>query len=213
LRYQEHMRLAAGLPENISKVTDDFITEIHSSLIAAGRKKRNKVTPGGSTSPLNQYADALCFHYERLHPVWRAAKSIFKEQRSVKDGRQTIIKEFRQLGDGERWTTKPELIGLPLKLVNKLAKGEPYISSAEYLAYEHAAFLCGFEIGKYSVKQIKRIVGGHKKMMGAEYYDSRFKNRSPSPLSGRNAARRLKSGRKKPNQRQQPSGHFEPTLE
>jgi hypothetical protein len=41
--------------------------------------------------------------------------------------------------------------------------GDAYESSPEYLAYRHAAFMCGFGVSEYSVKQIKRVVAAYKK--------------------------------------------------
>jgi hypothetical protein len=60
-------------------------------------------------------------------------------------------------------------------LLDQLEEGDAYTSSAESLAYQHATLCCGFQIGAYSVKQIKRVTADHKKMMGVEYYDATFK--------------------------------------
>jgi len=173
IRYQEHMRLLAGLPQQLSQPTEVLITDIYRLLISSDRKKRNKIAPGGKVSPLKQYAHALCFHYERLHPIWRNVKSIYKKTSNRKIARKTILERFSDLGKGERWAINAERIGLPIKLLKKAESIDPYESSAEYLAYQHAAVRCGF--GKYTVKQIKRVVADHKKMMGVEYYNSTFK--------------------------------------
>lgn len=173
IRYQEHMRLAAGLPQELSQSTENLITDIYGILISSVRKKRNKITPGGKASPLKQYAHALCFHYERLHPIWRTVKSIYKKTSDPKIARKTVLERFSDLGKGERWAINVERIGLPIKLLKRAESIDPYESSAEYLAYQHAAIRCGFE--KYTVKQIKRVVAEHKKMMGVEYYNSTFK--------------------------------------
>ena len=173
IHYQEHMRLAAGLPQQLSQPTEALITDIYRLLISSDRKKRNKITPGGKASPLKQYAHALCFHYERLHPIWRTVKSIYKKTSDPKIARKTVLKRFSDLGKGERWAINAERIGLPIELLKKAESIDPYESSAEYLAYQHAAIRCGF--GKYTVKQIKRVVADHKKMMGVEYYNSTFK--------------------------------------
>jgi hypothetical protein len=178
VHYQEHMRLAAGLSQRISQTTEIFITDIYSVLISADRKKRNRVSPGGKTSPIKQYSHALCFHYERLHDVWRTVKSIYKKSDNRRLARKTVLERFSDLGRGERWSITPERIGLPAKLLDQLEAGDPYEGSAEYLAYKHAALLCGFQIGRYTVKQLKRIVAEHKKMMGVEYYNSTFKTKN-----------------------------------
>ena len=83
------------------------------------------------------------------------------------------MNKFSDLGKGERWAISPERIGLPPELLDKAESTDPYESSAEYLAYKHAALLCGFS--NHTVKQIKRVVADHKKMMGVEYYNSTFK--------------------------------------
>jgi len=173
IRYQEHMRLAAGLRQELSKSTENLITDIYGILISSVRKKRNKITPGGKISPLKQYAHALCFHYERLHPIWRIVKSIYKRTGDLKIARKIAVNKFSDLGKGERWAISPERIGLPAELLDKAESTDPYESSAEYLAYKHAALLCGFS--NHTVKQIKRVVADHKKMMGVEYYNSAFK--------------------------------------
>ena len=90
-----------------------------------------------------------------------------------KIARKAILKRFSDLGKGEPWAINAERIGLPIKLLKRAESIDPYESSAEYLAYQHAAIRCGFE--KYTVKQIKRVVAEHKKMMGVEYYNSTFK--------------------------------------
>lgn len=173
IRYQEHMRLAAGLPQQLSQSTESFITEIYNQLISAARKKRNNIKPGGKASPLKQYAHALCFHYERLHPVWRTVKSLYKKTSNPKLAQKMAREKFLDLGKGERWAISDDRIGLPSKLLEKAASLDPYESSAEYLAYKHAAIRCGFP--DYTVKQIKRVIADHKKMMGVEYYNSTFK--------------------------------------
>jgi len=178
VHYQEHMRLAAGLSQRMSQATEVFITDIYSVLVSADRKKRNKVSPGGKTSPLKQYSHALCFHYERLHPVWRTVKSIYKKSDNRRLAQKTVLEKFSDLGKGERWSITPERIGLPPKLLDLVEAGDPYEGSAECLAYKHAALLCGFQIGRYTVKQLKRIVAEHKKMMGVEYYNSTFKTKN-----------------------------------
>jgi hypothetical protein len=178
VHYQEHMRVAAGLSLRISQTTEIFITDIYSVLISADRKKRNNVRPGGKSSPLKQYSHALCFHYERLHPVWRSVKLIYKKSDDRTLARKTVVEKFSDLGKGERWSITDDRIGLPAKLLDQLEAGDPYEGSAEYLAYRHAALLCGFEIGKYTVKQLKRVVAEHKKMMGLEYYNSTFKTKN-----------------------------------
>lgn len=177
IRYQEHIRLAAGLPQQLSKSTETLITEIYEILISAARKKRNKIHAGGKVSSLNQYAHALCFHYERLHPIWRTVKTIFKETSDSKKAGKIVLDRFSALGKGERWAISEDRIGLPPKLLKQAKSLDPYESSAEYLAYKHAAICCGFGKRNYTVKQIKRVVADHKKMMGVEYYNSTFKRK------------------------------------
>jgi hypothetical protein len=173
IRYQEHMRLAAGLSLQLSQSTETLITEIYGLLISAARKKRNNIQPGGKVSPLKQYAHALCFHYERLHPIWRTVKSIYKKTNNPKLAEKIARDKFLDLGKGERWAISDDRIGLPPKLLEKAASLDRYEASPEYLAYKHAAICCGFQ--NYTVKQIKRVIVEHKKMMGVEYYNSTFK--------------------------------------
>lgn len=176
--YQEHMRLAAGLQPQMSNSTERLITDIYLDLISADRKKRNRISPGGKVSPLKQYSHALCFHYERLHPIWRNVKSTYKKVGDRNLARTMILSTFSKLGAGERWSINKDRIGLPPGLLDQAESKDPYESSAEYLAYRHAAFMCGFGIGTYTVKQIKRVVSDHKKMMGAEYYNSTFRTKA-----------------------------------
>lgn len=183
IRYQKHMRLAAGLKEKMSAETDDFIVQLHSRLIDAPRRKRSQVTPGGSTSPLKKYAHALCFHYERLRVVWRHAKKTYRLHGGGLKGRETVKRSFQYFNPFNEGTlgaqhAKPEQFGLPDMLIAKLEPAredaKEFDSSPEHLAYQHAAFLCGFQIDEYSVKQLKRVVSEHKKMLGSEYYDNLF---------------------------------------
>lgn len=46
--------------------------------------------------------------------------------------------------------------------MEQLTSADHYTSSAEYLAYKHAAFMCGFGINDYGVKHIKRVVAEYK---------------------------------------------------
>ena len=100
VHYQEHMRLAAGLPQRISNSTDSFIADINSIPVTAERKKRNKIRPGGKTSPLRQYSHALCFHYERLHPIWRTVKAIHNRYGDSKRARKDVVLKYSELGKG-----------------------------------------------------------------------------------------------------------------
>jgi hypothetical protein len=161
-QYQEYMRSAAGLENKMSTATEDLITQLHSRLIGVARKDRNQITPGGSASPLKEYEVMLYLHYKRLLPIWRDVKRIFK-QHDDKSKHEAIQLKYNNLGVGESWTIKPEYIGLPDELLSQLEKNEEYISSPQYLAYQHAAFLCGFQIGSYSIKQLKRVVSEVKK--------------------------------------------------
>ncbi|MBA2524281.1 MAG: hypothetical protein H0V18_00665 [Pyrinomonadaceae bacterium] len=189
LRYQEDIRTAAGLKTKLSVDTEEFITQVHSHLIDTPRKRRDQVKPGGSDSPLKQYSSALCFHYEWLCPLWTDAKKLFKKNGGCQKGREAVRYKYRHLGRFARWAKKkPNYIGLPDELLNKLSanRGAEY-SRPKYLAYEHAAYLCGFGVGEdrakrnktvYSVKQISRVIGDHREELGVEYYDSLFRNPS-----------------------------------
>lgn len=180
-RFQPHMRSAACLhPEKMGE-TEEFLKELWAQLYEDPRKKWLKCTPGGSKSELTRYAHALCFHYERLHPIWKRAKSIYKKHGGGERGIEAVKREFKNLDEGERWVVSPEFVGLPDGLIRKLEPAredaKEYDSSPEYIAYEHAAFLCRFNIGDYSVRQIKRVINAHKKMLGKEYYNQLFKIR------------------------------------
>lgn len=187
LSYQEHLRAAAGLKTTLSVDTENFIAKVHSRLIDVPRRERNQVRPGGSASPLRQYAGALSFHYERLRPIWKDAKKIFKHNGGGDKGRAAVREKYRDLNRDDRWTKgRADYVGLPEELINKLSSDRGAEESRpQYLAYEHAAHLCGFGIGEnrakrnktvYSVKQISRIIREHKLELGAEYYDSLFRN-------------------------------------
>jgi hypothetical protein len=152
-------------------IVDDFLTHLYSRLIEAPRRKRNQITPGGSDSPLKECATLLWLHYERLHPIWRDTKKVYTQHGGGKSGREAVSRKYCRLGVGESWTIKPEYIGLPDELLRTLEEGEVYISSPECLAYRHAAFLCGFKINEYSVKQIKRVVSEGRKFMSGKTYE------------------------------------------
>jgi len=124
VHYQEHMRLAAGLPQRMSNSTDSFIEDIDSILVTAERKKRNKIRPGGKTSQLRQYSHALCFHYERLHPIWRTVKAIYNRYGDSQQARKEVVLRYSELGKGERWAIKVERVGLPPKLLDQLEEGD-----------------------------------------------------------------------------------------
>jgi hypothetical protein len=78
-RYQEHMRRAAGLKKELSADTEAFLMRLHRRLTADERKKWLNIHAGGSKSRLNDFQDALASHYERLHPIWKQAKKIYKK--------------------------------------------------------------------------------------------------------------------------------------
>lgn len=190
MKYQEHMRLAASLPPEKLAETDKFLKDLWRHLYEGPRKKWMNITPGGSKSELSPYAHALCFHYERLHPIWKEAKKLYKTKGGNEEGVKAVKEKFKELGKGERWTISEHFIGLPDELIRKLepnqlkrkpkptiGDGKEYDSSPEYIAYEHAAYLCQFKIGAHSVRQIKRICTAHKRMMGTEYYNQTFKRR------------------------------------
>lgn len=171
VRYQEHMRRAAGLPSEITADTERFLARLHQRLYVDARKKWMNVRAGGSESPLRRYQGALAAHYERLHPIWKQAKKIYKKHGGGSEGRKALKREYQDWspfieGTLGAMNAKPEHIGLPDELVAKLEEAKEYESSPEYLAYEHAAFLCNFKIGEHSVRQIKAAVRAHKRMLG-----------------------------------------------
>jgi hypothetical protein len=183
-RYQEHMRRAAGLKMELAADTKRFLERLHQRLYADERTKWMNIHAGGSKSPLDKYQGALAAHYERLRPVWKQAKKLYKKHGGGRKGRGAVKREYRDFSPFIEGTlgaqnAKPEHIGLPDKLIAKLEPAredaKEYDSSPEYIAYEHAAFLCGFRIGEYSVKRIKEAVRAHKKMLGVEYYNHLFK--------------------------------------
>jgi hypothetical protein len=159
---KEPMRLAAGLPKNMSKAVDDLIMQVHESLIAEPRKQRNEVKPGGKASKLIEKRGELLYWYQNLHPIWKDAKAIYKKHPSK--GQEVILKKYESIFSGENSkAVYRDRDGLPLQLVDMLTSEQPYESTPEYLAYRHAAFMCGFGVKEYSVKQIKRVVAAYKK--------------------------------------------------
>jgi len=156
---KEPMRVAAGLPKKMSKAVDKLIMQVHESLIAVPRKERNQITPGGKTSKLAAKANELWYWYENLHPIWKDAKAIYKKNQSV----AAIVEKYESIFLGENSKAKyRDRDGLPPALVEQLTSKDHYESSAEYLAYKHAAFMCGFGVNEYGVKQIKRVVAEFK---------------------------------------------------
>lgn len=161
--FKEPMRLAAGLPKKMSKDVDDLIMQVHESLIAEPRKKRNEIIRGGKSSKLIEKRGELLYWYQSLHPIWKDIKAIYKKNPSS-FGREEILKKYESIFSGENSkAVYRERDGLPPELVDKLTSGDAYESTPEYLAYRHAAFMCGFGVNDYSVKQIKRVVAAHKK--------------------------------------------------
>jgi hypothetical protein len=160
---KEPMRAAAGLPKQMSKAIDKLIMQVHESLIAVPRKERNQITVGGKTSKLAAKANELWYWYENLHPMWKDAKTIYKENPS-EDAKAAIVKKYESVFSGENSNASyGHRDGLPPQLVEQLASLDHYESSPEYLAYRHAAFMSGFAVNEYSVKQIKRVVADFKK--------------------------------------------------
>lgn len=179
-KYQEHMRHAAGLKRELTADTEKFLTRLHQRLYADSRKKWMNIHPGGSKSPLTKYQDALARHYERLHPIWKQAKRLYKKHGGGVKGQEAVKHAYEGWSPFIEGTlgaknAKPEHIGLPNRLIAKLGNVKDYESSPEYLAYEHAAFLCNFKIGSHSVRQIKAVVRAHKRMLGTEYYNHTIK--------------------------------------
>jgi hypothetical protein len=192
-RYQEHMRRAAGLKVELAADTKRFLERLHQRLYADERTRWMNIHAGGSKSSLDKYQGALATHYERLRPVWRQAKKIYRKHGGGRKGREAVKREYREFSPFIEGTlgaqyAKPEHRGLPDKLIAKLEPAREdareYDSSPEYIAYEHAAFLCGFKIGEYSVKRIKEAVRAHKKMLGVEYYNHLYKGQ-PMSYPGR----------------------------
>jgi len=191
--YQEHMRHAAGLSMELAADTKEFLTLLHRRLYADARTKWMNIHAGGSKSPLNNYQGALASHYERLHPIWKRAKKIYKKHGGGINGREAVKRQYRDFSPFIEGTLgaqnpDPKHIGLPDELIAKLEPAredaKEYDSSPEYIAHEHAAFLCGFKIGEYTVKRIKETIRAHKKMMGVEYYNHLYKGQ-PMSFSGR----------------------------
>ena len=192
-RYQEHMRRAAGLKKELSADTEAFLMRLHRRLTADERKKWLNIHAGGSKSRLNDFQDALASHYERLHPIWKQAKKIYKKHGGGMNGREAVKREFQNWSPYIEGTLgaqnpNPKHIGLPDELIAKLESyrvdAKEYDSSPEYIAHEHAAFLCNFKIGEYSVRQIKAVIRAHKRMLGTEYYNHLYKGQ-PMSFSGR----------------------------
>lgn len=192
-RYQEHMRHAAGLEMELAADTKRFLERLHRRLYADARTRWMNIHAGGSKSPLDNYQSTLATHYERLRPVWRQAKKLYKKHGGGTKGREAVKREYRDFSPYIEGTLgarnpDPKHIGLPDELIAKLEPAREdareYDSSPEYIAYEHAAFLCGFKIGEYSVKRIKDAVRVYKKMVGVEYYNHLHKGR-PMTVPGR----------------------------
>jgi hypothetical protein len=192
-RYQEHMRHAAGLKMELAADTKEFLERLHKRLYADERTKWMNIHAGGSKSPLDKFQGALATHYERLHPIWKQAKKIYKKRGGGIKGKEAVKREYRDFSPFIKGTLgaqnpDPKHIGLSDELIAKLeparVDAKEYDSSPEYIAYEHAAFLCGFKIGQYSVKRIKETVRAHKKMMGVEYYNHLYKGQ-PMSFPGR----------------------------
>jgi hypothetical protein len=147
---------------------------------------------GGSKSLLTNSQHNLAMYYERVHPVWKQAKKIYMKAGIGKKGEDEVRRVYHAWSPYIKGTLgaqnpNPKYIGLPDELIKKLnplrLDAKEYDSSPEYIANEHAAFLCGFQAGEYSVRQIKAAIRAHKKMMGIEYYNHLFKGK-PMKIPG-----------------------------
>lgn len=188
-RYQEHMRRAAGLKMKLSADTEAFLARLHRRRYTDARKKWLNIHAGGSKSKLDTYQGALASHYERVHPIWKQAKKIYRNHGGGARGREAVKQEFQTWSPFIEGTLgaknpNPKHIGLPDKLIAKLDLYRKYDSSPEYLAHEHAAFLCNFKAGEYSVRQIKAAIRRYKRSVGINYYNHILKGQ-PMPFSGR----------------------------
>ncbi|MBV9959059.1 MAG: hypothetical protein JO360_11590 [Acidobacteria bacterium] len=188
-RYQSHMRSAAGLKPELAADTERFLMRLEQRLYRDARKKWMNIHAGGSKSPLDKYQGALATHYERLHPIWKQAKKIYRKHGGGIKGREAVKREYQNWSPFIEGTLgaknpNPSHIGLPDELISKLepqrADAKEYDSSPEYIAHEHAAFLCNFKIGDYSVRQIKAAIRAHKRMLGNEYYNHLYKGQPMS---------------------------------
>ncbi len=183
-RYQEHMRRAAGLKMELAADTEIFLTQLHQRLYADKRKEWLNIRAGGSKSPLTPFIYAICFHVERLHPICKEAKKLYREMKGGEAARKAVLHKYRHLGKGERWAMgKPERIGFPSALLPRLEKLKaPYPQDPNWtgnpknIAIAWAAYLCGFPIGKPGVKRIKDAMADYKRtVVGEEYYNQLFK--------------------------------------
>ena len=183
-RYQEHMRRAAGLKMELAADTERFLTRLHQRLYADARKKWLNIHAGGSKSPLTPYIYAICFHVERLHPICKEAKQLYREKKGGEAARKAVLHKYHDLGKGERWATKPEYVGFPTDLLPRLGMLKPpyppqpnWVGSPRNIAIAWAAYLCGFPIGKPGVKRIEDAIADYKRnSVGEEYYNQLFKN-------------------------------------
>jgi hypothetical protein len=184
VRYQEHMRRAAGLKMELSADTEIFLMRLYRRLYADSRKKWLNIHAGGSKSPLTPCIYAICFHTERLHPICKEAKKLYREKKRGETAHKAVLHKYRHLGEGERWATKPEYVGFPSKLLPRLGMLKPpyppqpnWVGSPRNIAIAWAAYLCGFPIGKPGVKRIKEAMTDYKRnAVGEEYYNQLFKN-------------------------------------
>lgn len=183
-RYQEHMRHVAGLKVELSADTETFLMRLHRRLYADSRKKWLNIHAGGSKSPLTPYIYAICFHLERLHPICKEAKKLYRSKKGGEAARKAVLNKYRHLGEGERWATRPEYIGFPKDLLARLGMLKPpyppqpnWVGSPRNIAIAWAAYLCGFPIGKPGIKRIKDAIADYKRnSVGEEYYNQLFKN-------------------------------------
>lgn len=162
----------------MSKAVDELIMQVHESLIAVPRKERNEIKPGGKTSKLAAKGNEPWYWYENLHPIWNDAKTIYKKNPSPVT-RAAIVERYKSIFAGQNSkAVYRSRDGLPLKLVEQLTSLDKYESSPEYLAHRHAAFMCGFGVNDYSVKQIKRIIAEYKNRVRDSGFGDILLNRS-----------------------------------
>jgi hypothetical protein len=98
---------------------------------------------GGKRISKFDWDDEKCEEFAKLHEekrqLWKKAKSLRKS------GTKRWRAEVRKLDPST-----------PNSLLNRMAKSQPYVSSASNLALHHAALVLGIKIGTYSQKQLEK---------------------------------------------------------
>ena len=114
------------------------------SMSEQARKKRMGARQRGGSKPRCNLSE-LPNHYSRLHPIWKDAKTIFRQNKARSSWREIVKAAYPQLDDD---------------LVKRLSKRGDSLPSD--VALEDAARHCGANRYEYSLPHLKEVLRSKK---------------------------------------------------